>query len=148
MTQLSLEEMNTRVREEIADKTLSFGCYILLHWEEFDDDLVRYLWKKVFKDRDYSYEWCLYEWEAEWISFDTNYTVIGHPPHIWVVMQYIRENWEEVSDGFWKWFWNLLRKRPDLSSPLPTPGTTIWEEWRDVLLFLNELSWESQKNTN
>lgn len=142
----TIEQMNEDVWKEMADKEEKMWLIIKpipFNWVYITDN-GRNLYcrdsNKVYYDNG--------KWEPN-LSLHDHFKV-GHPPHIWVVMQWINKTlnnqaWDAiwVDDYIEPYIKELLEQRPEdkLSEPLPTPGTTIGEEWRDVLLFLSELLW-------
>lgn len=127
----SLEQMNTRVREEITDKTLSFGCRMDWKWIMLSEEVIMY-W-----DPHSMGNWDI----IETTDFEDE-EILGHPPHIWVVMQWMKELSPLHPYVDYEWpdtdYLKLLYRRPKdkLSEPLPNPWESVWEEWRDVLEFL------------
>lgn len=74
-----------KIMEEMADKTLSFGCKI---------EIWNYI-VTIWNDEWYCIEnWLLrsLRWDCDFCRDSANYSIIWHPLHIWDVL-----NWMEVN---------------------------------------------------
>lgn len=87
-----------RIYEEMADKTLSFGCITQEKWEYFnrvvyvDDTAIRLI--RIWKDYAHSYL------RSEIILDGNRNKIIGHPVMIGDVLHWITKNLEY---SYWEW---------------------------------------------
>lgn len=92
------QEMLKVIFNEIADKTLSFGCKLEDNWK-----IVRYVGIEVYHpDMEYDVVWDWYRMDnslSRKLWDINNYEVLGHPVMIWTVLDYISSHLENPSYG-------------------------------------------------
>lgn len=92
---MTKKEMISKIYENIADKTLSFGCNVnfkilnqdwTIYWFDFNKIIVEEFEKDNF----------IYYKTSDWLEYndDEIYEIIWHPVMIWDVLDYIEKNIE------------------------------------------------------
>lgn len=132
---MNKKEKINKIYEVIADKTLSFGCKIIIHpnikketyylWKELDEDSC--MWKDYIhayeyrKESPYNESPITFSEDKKWYEIKK---IIGHPVMIWDVLDWIFIKW--TPSGWWR-----TKKRNELLD--------VWTLKADVLESQNEL---------
>ncbi len=86
-----MNEIDKKLYELFADKTLSEGCKIYLHW--FSASVIQFTGKnlKVWRDNWYrNYPYPLHIWDIE---DKKNIEILWHPPQLHDVFRLSKEKW-------------------------------------------------------
>lgn len=116
-----MTEQIKRIYEAMADKTLSFGCIVII-WDSITDFIV--LWFP-YKNNDDLWYWMITE-RKSWMSLygtisshRNDIKIIGHPVMYWNVVYWIEKKME--------WEWTLFEP----NSQYPQVLQELFEKWKD-----------------
>ena len=134
--------MIDRIYEVIADKTLSFGCKVIVcRW--FDDN-----WKTPFEPLLQEVKLIISDWDC-WINTSKQYpiakcvtrrgefeNIIWHPVMIWDVLDWINREKESLryycKENIRRWINDILDKREHKRLPIDEQG-------EDCITFIHNL---------
>ena len=101
------EEMIKVIYEKVADKTLSFGCYVknLTH-HKYNKAIYCYKW---WQKEHFVYQrdnWEIDKWWAWYFDFE----IIWHPVMIWDILDYWLNKKTFSYNEYFAMYWNNWRK--------------------------------------
>ena len=110
---MTKKKMLDKIYEVIANKELSPWCNFK-KWDENCEILLEHNFEEGTEyDIWFTNNNVILRVEIEPIIeglFNFDYTIIWHPVMIGDALDWIEKNWEEVSDWFYKWMWELNRQ--------------------------------------
>lgn len=101
---MTKEEKIKAIYEKIADKTLSFGCWVMVDKFVSKRQICTIVYRDDKNDMDYFYT------KEKWNVYIED--IIWHPVMIWDVLDYIEDKWEynwEMWDILALW---ILKRKP------------------------------------